>query len=412
MAPIGKWPAKKWLQLLIVIAAAAVLLLMPSPLPGNLLTNDFQAYWSASRLLSLSENFTDPDLLLQLEQQHAGFEGEFPLLTWNPPWFLAWFLPFAITSFSKASWLWFLANIILVFASTVMLWQTFASRTSTMRRLWLGLIISFTFLPTLTALLVGQIAALTLLGIAAFLWFEHRRQPFWAGMALALATVKPHVVYLVLTLILLELVFRKQWRTVLGFCVPLVSGTILALILRPTFLLEYGALMTRNRIIYRITVPTPPSYLAERWDLPWLQYIGLVVLLASVVVWWRTRQRHGIDMVQLVVVGLIASQLTTAYGWSFDFILFLVPVLQVAVWSVESRIPKIRVLALGLALVAANVIFFHQRSLHVQDKELVWFPIVLSLLYGWAWWSFRVAQEGVNQSGDGLPARESLSKKP
>jgi hypothetical protein len=92
-------------------------------------------------------------------------------------------------------------------------------------------------------------------------------------------------------------------------------------------------------------------------------------------------------MVQLVVTSLIVSLLTTPYGWSFDFILFLVPVLQVAVWATEARISKRQSLLLGFLLIAANVLFLYQRSLHLQDKTLVWFPVLLSLLYGWVWWS-------------------------
>ena len=106
---------RKWLQVLILVAAAAVLILMPSPVPDNLLTNDFQAYWGASHLLSRSMNFTDPDLLLEVEQIATGYDQELPLITWNPPWFLAWFLPFGLTNFDRASWLWFLTNIALIF---------------------------------------------------------------------------------------------------------------------------------------------------------------------------------------------------------------------------------------------------------------------------------------------------------
>jgi hypothetical protein len=44
-------------------------------------------------------------------------------------------------------------------------------------------------------------------------------------------------------------------------------------------------------------------------------------------------------------------------------------------------------LLLALLLIAANGLFFYQRSLHLEDKTLVWFPVLVSLLYGWAWWS-------------------------
>ncbi len=392
-----QWTTRRWLQLVVLVGAAAMLILMPSPAPDNLLTNDFQAYWGASHLLSSSRNFTDPDLLLKVEQEATGYDQERPLLTWNPPWFLAWFLPFGVTNFAKATWLWFLTNIALVFASAVMLWQIFARRSTTMPRLWLGLLISFLFMPTVTALLLGQIAALILFGIVAFLWCLERQHPFLAGMALALTTVKPHLVYLVLALVLLELISRKQWRTLAGFFAPLLGGTLVALILRPTFVQEYAALMASNRIIYRITVPTPASFLAELLQLPWLQYAGLLALLGGVLLWWRRRRRGRFEMIQLVVSGLIVSLLTTAYGWSFDFILFLVPVLQVAVWAAEDRLSKRQTAVLALLLIGANALFFYQRTLHLQDKSLVWFPVLFALLYGWAWWSVAGRQDLRNE---------------
>ncbi len=382
-----KWFTRRWLQVALLVVGAAALLLMPSPAPANLLTNDFQAYWGASHLLSLSQDFTDPDLLLEVEQNATGYDQDRPLLTWNPPWFLAWFLPFGAISFERASWLWFLANITLVFASTVMLWQIFARRPSTMPRLWSGLLISFLFMPTLTSILLGQIAALILFGIVAFLWCQSRQRFFVAGVALSLTTIKPHLVYLLLALVLLELIGRKQWRTLAGFVTPLLAGSLVTFMLRPTFLLEYGALMANNRIIYRITVPTPASFLAELLGLAWLQYAGLLALLGGLLLWWRRRMRGRLDLVQLVITTLIVSQLTTAYGWSFDFILFLVPALQVAVWAVEGRIPREQTILLSLLFIAANLLFFYQRSLHLQDKTLVWFPVLLSLLYGWVWWS-------------------------
>ena len=71
--------SRKRLQISIIVAAVAVLLLMPSPLPDYLTTFDFQAYWGASRLLSQSQNFTDPVLLLEIEQEATGFDQEVPL---------------------------------------------------------------------------------------------------------------------------------------------------------------------------------------------------------------------------------------------------------------------------------------------------------------------------------------------
>jgi hypothetical protein len=375
------------LQLAILFAAAAILILMPSPLPDYLTTFDFQAYWSASRLLSQSQNFTDQALMLELEQAATGFDQDTPLFAWNPPWFLAWFLPLGVLGFARASWIWFLINIVLVFSSTVMLWRVFASKNESMRRLWVGLIVAFLFLPTLTTLLVGQIAALVLFGIAAFLFFADRRQPFLAGLALALTTAKPHVIYLTLALVLLDLVHRRQWRALGGFVTPILAGTMVTFLLRPGFISDYVSLMTGSRLLQRTTVPTPLAYLAGAFQQPWLRYVGLLILFAGLYFWWTRRRRGTVDMQQMVVVSLILSLLTTPYAWSFDFILFLVPMLQLALWIVEGRIPRVHAALITPLFVAANVAVFYQRSLQAPENEFFWFPLALTLLYGWGWLS-------------------------
>jgi hypothetical protein len=247
------------------------------------------------------------------------------------------------------------------------------------------LILSFLFAPTLTTLLVGQIAALVLFGIAAFLFFEKRGYPFLAGLALALTTAKPHAIYLTLALVLLDLVYRRQWRTLAGFMSPILAGTFVAFFLRPGFISDYVSLMTSSQLLQRTTVPTSLSNLADLVHQPWLRYMGLLLLIVVLVYWWKRRRPGDICLEQMVVVTLILSLITTPYIWSFDFILLLVPALQVAVWAVEDRLPRIQAAVIALLFVAANFLILRQRSLQAPESEFFWLPLALALLYFWAW---------------------------
>jgi energy-converting hydrogenase Eha subunit A len=377
----------KWLQILILVGAATVLLLMPSPLPDYLTTSEFQAYWGASHLLSQGANFADPDLLLQVEQEATGLEDETALRAWNPPWFSAWFLPLGVTTFARASYLWFLTNIVLLFTSSVMLWQTFTNDPRTMRWLWVGLAVSFLFLPTVTTLLVGQITALILFGIAAFLFLADRGHLFLAGAALSLTTAKPHLLYLTLPLVLLELIVRKQWRTVAGFVTPVLAGSLAAFLLRPSFLSDYVVMMTGSGLVQMTAVPTLSSYLAGLLEIPWLRFVGAALLLVGMILWWRSRRRHPISLVQMVEVTLVISLLTTPYAWSFDFILLLVPLLRLTVWSLEGHLPRVHALSIATLAVIANAGFWYQRTAHAPERAYFWFPLVLVVLVGWGWLS-------------------------
>jgi hypothetical protein len=383
---------KKWLEILILVGAAAVLLLMPSPLPDYLTTSEFQAYWGASHLLSQGANFADPDLLLQVEQEATGLDDETALRAWNPPWLSAWFLPLGVASFSRASYLWFLTNILLLSTSTVMLWKTYTDRPRTMRWLWLGLVLSFVFLPTLITLLVGQITPLILFGIAAFLFLADRGHLFLAGAALSLTTAKPHLLYLTLPLVLLELILHKQWRAVAGFVTPVLAGALTAFLLRPSFLSDYVVMMTGSGLLQMTAVPTISSYLAYLLQMPWLRFAGVVVLVVGIILWARNRRRNPIPLTRLVEVTLVVSLLTTPYAWSFDFILLLVPLQRVAVCFLEGRIPRFHALSIATLFVITNAGFWYQRTAHAPERAYFWFPIVLAVLIGWGWLSVAARQ--------------------
>ncbi len=53
-------------------------------------------------------------------------------------------------------------------------------------------IAAYGFAPVLLCITAGQMSCFMLLAMVLFLWL-YKRQPFWAGMALAVCMVKPHV---------------------------------------------------------------------------------------------------------------------------------------------------------------------------------------------------------------------------
>lgn len=385
---------KQWLRIAILVVGVAFLSAMPQPFPTHLAKVDFQAYWGASYLLAHSENFSDPERLLEVQQQLEAWDEETPQMTWNPPWLLVLLLPLTLLTFNRASWIWFLINIALVFTSTLSLWSLYVSQPETRRRIGWGLLMSFAFLPTVTTFLVGQVSSLVLFGLVAFLHFEHQRRPFYAGIALALTTIKPHLVYITLPLILLEMLRRRQWRTVTGFFMPLVLGVAITFLFRPTFLAEYFSTMSSGSLLYR-TVPTLSFFLSRITGWIGIRLMGIVVL-PIVLLYWRQRWRHNSpNLPDLMAVTLFLSVITAPFGWSFDVIVLLVPLLQMLVWIVEGKVPRDRSLAILLLFVATNCVTLYQRSLQLRDDYFFWFPIALACLYVWAWLSLPKVREPV-----------------
>ena len=64
---------------------------------------DFLGYWSAAYLLSQGENFSDDELMLQTQTEITNWDRGFPIKSWNPPWLLAWLLPFTIVGFDNGA---------------------------------------------------------------------------------------------------------------------------------------------------------------------------------------------------------------------------------------------------------------------------------------------------------------------
>jgi hypothetical protein len=379
---------KQWLRIALVVVGVVFLGVMPQPFPAHLAKVDFQAYWGASYLLAHSENFSDPVRLFEIQEQLAGWDEETPQMTWNPPWLLVLLLPLTLLTFDRASWIWFLINITLVFTSTVLLWDLYASQPETRRRIGLGFLMAFAFIPTLTALLIGQVSTLVLFGLAGFLYYERRQQPFHAGVALALTTIKPHLVYITVPLILLEMARQRRWRTVIGFLAPLLLGVLITFLLRPTFLTEYFSTVGGGGLLYR-TVPTLGFFLSRITGWPAIRLMGVVILPLLIVWWWRRGRQSSLNLPDLVASTLLLSLISAPFGWSFDVIIFLVPLLQLLLWMIEGKIAQHRSLAILLLFVAANGVTLYQRSLQLRDDYFFWFPIVMACLYWWGWLSLR-----------------------
>lgn len=366
------------LALLILVIAGSRLIPFPAPVGRG----DFVAYWSASYLLAHSQNASDPDLLLQVEQEKTGRDQDYVLMTWNPPWLLALLLPYTLFSFQQATWLWLLTNIALIFASVILVWRTTA-RTETIRRFyWIALPVAFAFSPTLIALIMGQVNTLVLCGIATFLYLASKERYFTAGASLVLTLVKPHLVYITLPLVLLAAVVKKTyWHILAGLGAAAAGLLAVVFFLRPAFVVDYGRTVMGSRLVEWAT-PTLGGILAETLGWNWAKLMGVVVLPLVVAWWWRRRQQVEIET--LVGISLVISVVTAPFGWGYDVVVLLVPIIQMIVWVLEGRFPRLQAGALVALLLLVDGLSFYQRAVKTNEVYYFWLPLAIALLYLWA----------------------------
>ncbi|MFZ0548183.1 MAG: glycosyltransferase family 87 protein [Candidatus Promineifilaceae bacterium] len=334
-------------------------------------------------MLGRGENFANPQLLDQTERDLAGWTADFTMITWNPPWLLSLLLPFTLISFQRAAWLWLLFNVGLIFAGAVLVWLTYAKEEQTRRRFWLIVPFAFLFFPPVSGVILGQVNILVFFGLALFLYLEDRNHLFSGAAALALTTIKPHLVYVTLPILVLQALYRRKWRFIVGLALPVVVLTLFVFVLRPTFLGEYFQTTNGGNLLGWQT-PTIGGILDATFGWQWTKLMGLIILPVMIVWWWISKQE--LKTAQLVQITLIISVMTAPFGWTYDQIVLLIPLLQIVVWVIDGRYLQIERVALLASLVVLYAMIWFARIQIESEVEMFWIPIAIGVVYTWAFW--------------------------
>jgi hypothetical protein len=132
------------------------------------------------------------------------------------------------------------------------------------------------FAPTISVLEKGQITPLLLLSITGFLYFNINYRNDWAaGAFLALATIKPQVIYLFWIAILFWVIKNQRWAIIASCFITIVSLSLLAMVFNPHIIHQYLGVLQGN-FIRELATPTIGAYIRFFWldtDKFWLQFI-------------------------------------------------------------------------------------------------------------------------------------------
>jgi hypothetical protein len=331
--------------------------------------NDFVEYWAAASLLLEGGNPYDPAQMLEVERS-AGFMGTEPLLMFNPPPVLTLVLPFGAMPYRQAALLWLIVNSLALLWSLYLLWNLAGG---TIRSRWIALVSGLLFVPSLFALLLGQISILILLGLALFLRFVDRGRMAAAGAASTLLLIKPHVVFLVGAAMIAWWI-RVRDRDYLRGTAVAVLLCVVPLAFNPSI---YAAYLEMGRVepMWHFTTSTLGTLLRvatgdrSRFRLQFLPMVLGFAYLATRFKRYRGSEWNWLrEMPALVTV----SVATAAYGWVFDQVVLLVaaiPMLAIAFRSGGRR------LAVTLVFwILITVISFEQAFRSVNSFWYFWIP--------------------------------------
>lgn len=310
----------------------------------NIRTVDLMEYYSASHLIGLGHAGAMYDLgaLGRLQLQLVGHTREtFGTLAYlYPPYFVAALLPLTFLPYGVAYVVWLAFNCVLLAAALYFL-ERYAGLRGRKALAFRGVAISF--LPVFMVLGFGQ-ASVFLLALFTLCFLAARgNHPVLAGVALALATLKPFYVAPLLLVFLLQ----RQWRTLAAYAVTL-TGLLVAVVpvLGPGIYVSYVRLLLQvghwqGRSIhaplwYHHLAMAPGMYTAQ-WNHSLAGFIELlfpaptatlltlwldVAMLGLVVVIAWKAQSLELPLVMAIPVGLLVSPHTLAY----DLTLLLIPV--------------------------------------------------------------------------------------
>jgi hypothetical protein len=353
---------------LLVLGAGILDFAMRSDQAAN---RDFICYWAAGQQLVHHRNPYDGEAILRLERA-AGFAGDRPFFMRNPPWAFFLALPLGLVGVHTGALVWLLAIIVALICSVRLLWKLHGRPPDRLH------LVGYCFPPVLACLLAGQIGMFILLGIVLFLYFQDSR-PYFAGAALLLCGLKPHLFLPFAIVLIAWIVVCKAYRILVGALVALIASAALSHFLDPAGWSHY-AQMVKLADIQDELIPTISLVLrlVVQRNLVWLQ---LAPVFAGCVwgLWYFWKHRKGWNWTDHGSLLLIVSVLVAPYAWFTDQVI-LMPALLRAIYLARSR-SVIAMLILASIAVEIGVL----RGVELMHSTLhIWTMLVWLVWYVYA----------------------------
>jgi hypothetical protein len=341
--------------------------------------DDFSAYWSSGRLLSLGKDpYSKTNTVALTEAIGFGRSGLI-LSYFYPPWTLPLFIPFGLLTFQISRTIWFILSVVIYSCCTLWIWKLYGGPA---RKYWLVIPLILVLSPGIFALIEGQITPLILTGIVGFLYFEKKRRWFLAGSFLALITFKIHILYLFWIVIFLWVIYSKRWSVFAGFFSALAVSSLLISVIRSSVFREFLIMNAYNLPSY-CSNPTLSSILCvlNNYEFEsWFLLIGPILGMLWLIPYWL-RKKDDWQWMSIIPIVIFISLITAPYTWLHDGLLFIIAVIAVTIHFLYQGISMKEYLIIFLLLITNFIIFVLVGRMRINQIFLVWVPLVYLLLY-------------------------------
>jgi hypothetical protein len=339
--------------------------------------NDFIEYWSTSRItISGGNPYSTNDLFMA--QKEGGLEIDKPTIMYNPPWLIPILIPFGYFNRSSGQLIWlFFQTAVLMFCSN-RLWKLYNGK---INHQWISWIITFTYGAAIAAVVLqGQISPLLLLGLVGFLIYIDKANKEWlAGLFAVFITIKPQVTYLFFIALLFWVISYKKWSVIISFIFGITILSAIAFLWDHQIFYQYIQCILNNTPAGWAT-PTIGTYLRLLFN-PTEFLISFVSLALGTVwlVYYWIRKRYSWQWKKEIPIIVFISVITSAYIWTYDMVVLLIPVIMALIWQLYENKKWISIL-LSIIYVTINVVYL-RLHLIMEDSKFIWFAPVLFAWY-------------------------------
>jgi hypothetical protein len=341
--------------------------------------DDFISSWAAGRLLVGGENPYDAERVLAV-QRTANWTKDIPYRIWYPPWAMPILGAFGLLPYATGRFLWYVISLGACLLSADLLWRYYDGPPRWRAVSWP---LIFTFWPAVIDVRTGQISAFVLLGVAGFLFLIRERRWVAAGSCLPLVAIKPQLLHLFWIAVLLWVARERRWGVLLGAAGTTAALVLLAMAADPAIVPQFLYMATHE------APQAPASTLgtllravvgaATGGEHFWLQFVPPVLSLVWFLPYWSRHRGEWRWETQAPIL-LLVSLATTAYGWIYDQMVLLVPVVQIATVVIAAGRLSIRSRAVA-GYIAVNGAILAMNVAGVGAFWYIWVPFGFA-----AWW--------------------------
>ncbi len=354
--------------------------------------NDFYPRWRGTRALIMEGR--DPyskEVTLEIQEGVYGrpARADEDQVAFAYPLYVSFLLlPFSFFSYPYAQALWLSTLICLSSGAVILILRTVDWQPAPAALITLSMWCLF-FYPTARSLVLGQLSILILALVALALWAIEQGWDFLAGGSLALATIKPQMVFLLIPFLLLSSLTRRRYRVLLGFLAGMGILLLLSWLALPTWMRSFVTNLGQYQAyttLYR-GGRSPLGVLADYLLPPHLSstatlLISLLLLGYLISEWVRVFTPHG-STFRALLLTIIATLLIPAETGTSNQVLLLLPVVY---WlSQSSKKPWPAVSLFGVLLVGPWLLFLLtvQGNLEHPIMSPV-LPLVTLATLGWS----------------------------